>query len=248
MTGILLGLILGCAGPRSDAELYSEALARTETFEQADGLCRRIVDDDGRGDCLMAIFERYDRLQPSDCGSIDMGIWRDECMFQLAERQRAAGELATAIQTCHENRFGRNCAWHLLQDEAEASLDDAPVDAEKRIAPFSASRRLPDAGRQFWTIRFRELGARGTTLDEALCDGLAEPSSCREAVAVHVRTILDATGRTNRARTCAAAPGRRATIKGNPAWLAGPVTLAAEADWVGRWCGENAGAPIPRPG
>lgn len=233
---LLLGLTLpACHPPRSDAEHYVAALA-AEDFSVARAACRRIRDREARDDCYLAALEAHHRLSEEDCAEIQSPRWSAECLFQLAERQSAAGDLDLALLTCERSRFARFCAWHLLQDEVQAGLDE-PVDvAEARVDRFRGARAIPDALHQFWLIRFREQGAAGETLDEADCEDSRDPVACRHAVEDHVRRVMDALGKASRHSTCLAEPGQRATTRGGPAWKPGPVANAAEARWVAERC------------
>jgi hypothetical protein len=178
----------------------------------------------------------WDRLEESDCALVEDPLWRDECVFLLAERRYAAGELASAIQTCHRTRFGRKCSWHLLQDLAQATLDRPPTEVESMLTPFLEADPMPDFKDQFWRIRFREQGAAGRTLDESACVGLVDEMSCESAVHYHVRSILDALAKTGLERTCERPMGQRATVADGAAWSLGAITEDAENQWVQQRC------------
>lgn len=232
--------VLSACGPRTDAERYRAALVEADAYGPAAALCADIGDRGARGDCLIAVMERFQRLEIADCDAIRDGLWHDECVFALAERARAHGDLDRGLELCLQGRFARSCSWHLLQDEVEASLEDPPKAAELRIAAFAHARRIPDAAVQFWMIRFRERSAAGHPLDEADCEGLKDSRSCEAAVIGYVRQILDAVGNANREQTCNAARGERVKVGQAPAWAAGPVALRAEDDWVRMRCAEGA--------
>lgn len=215
--------------------LYAKAAAEAD-FSSARGLCRDIRVEATRDDCLLAVLESHQRLSDADCSEIRDQKWYAECLFQLAERQSAGGDLALGLSTCDRSRFARSCTWHLLQDQVEATLDLSPAEAEPRIDLFKGVRTLPDAPEQFWLTRFRELSGAGRPVDEADCDGLRDPEACRIAVASHVRRALEALGRASLHTVCDAEPGQRATTKGRPAWVAGPIASAEEARWVATHC------------
>ncbi len=247
MSRPLLALVLfaGCeaAPPDAGAAAYHRALTTDGGYADAAEACREIDDAHVRGDCLLAVMERWAHLDPASCDALVDAVWADECRFQLAERQAAAGDLTTALATCEGTRFRRSCAWHLLQDEAEAAAHGAPAVAEARLAAFSTSRSIPDAPHQFWKIWFRARSAAGVSLDEALCDELAAPAPCARAVDAYVRAMLDELGRRDPARLCAAPRGQRVLTQEGPAWRLGPLAGAAEDRWVRERCG--AGAPPP---
>lgn len=255
LSGPLIGL-LACKRP-SDAERYHRALTQSDSFEQAGQECRAIVDVDSRGDCLVGVMEVWRHLDPQDClamtegvggrGPPQMALWRDECMFQLAERLRAHGDLEGALVACQETRWARQCAWHLVQDEAEASLDEAPPVAEARIARFEGAQRLPDAALQFWTIRQRAAAARGTRLSEQDCAALVSPAPCQQALRVSVRTMLDARLRADAGATCGPADAPDDTVGFDTAWMSGPIVDALVAEWASERCPAPAAEhPAPR--
>ncbi|NOY28228.1 MAG: hypothetical protein GXP62_20385 [Oligoflexia bacterium] len=251
---LLATLGAGCSvAPDGDAHLYIAALSQASSYEQARDLCRRIRQPTSRGDCGVAVEEAWDRLDPDEChdlaqGPPELALWRDECMFQLAERRRRAGDLDGALTACVDTRFSRRCAWHLIQDEAEASLDETPSTAELRLARFVKVRRLPDAPLQFWLIRFRTALAKGTVLDEGVCQGLASPSPCYQALDRATRVVLDAWLRVRPERACAVdGPGSGAGGAGiSASWTPGPRINAFIGQWQNERCG--VGAPPPRPG
>lgn len=183
------------------------------------------------------MIEQHGRLTEQDCGAISDKKWYGECLFQLAERQAAAGDLALALSTCDRSSFGRACVWHLLQDEVQASLSDRPSIAEARIAEFRGARLIPDAPFQFWLTRFREQGGAGVMITEADCDELRDADPCRKAIEDHVRRSLELQWRANRASVCAAPPGERAMNHGKPAWSTeGHIAADAEARWARERC------------
>ena len=191
---------------------------------------------EAREDCLLAVLERHHRLSPEDCGELTTQKWHAECLFQLAERQGRAGELSAALQTCASSLYARFCSWHLLQDQVQASLDDAPVVAEARLDGFAGVTVLPDAAFQFWMIRFREQATDGRSLDESDCHGLRERGECERAVVEYVRRKLDAISHGRMPAVCGGTPGRRAMAHGQPAWKAGPLATSAEDAWVAERC------------
>lgn len=238
----LLALLAACE-QRGDAGWYAYALAEAPSYEDAAAACRRIDARSTREDCLLAVLESHDRLAEADCGELQDPVWHDECLFQLAERRRAAGDLAEAIRTCHRTRFSRPCAWHLLQDEVQASIDLPAPEAEARLQPFAAADPLPDAAFQFWMIRFREQGTRGRTVDEADCASLQDPSQCRRALQSHIHRMLEALGNLDLQKTCAREPGTRANVRGAPAWVLGSLALETERQWEAEFCPAREAAP-----
>jgi hypothetical protein len=233
---VLAGCALACEDSAPAGEAFPAALMETESYEVAVAHCDRIASDELRGDCRVALMESWNRLDPADCESMESPLWRDECLFLLGERQLAAGDLALGLATCEQTRFRRNCAWHLVQDEVQATLELPAPEAEERILAFADATPIPDAAMQFWIIRFRERAGAGYALDEADCETLQDPIPCRAAVERHIHGILDARVKRKLAETCDAKPGERATLNGEPAWTVGEVSLRAEASWVETRC------------
>lgn len=184
-------------GPRGDSALYSHALTSAGTYEQARASCDRIQRVDSRGDCQVAIVERFERYELAECERIlgmepRTALWRDECVFLVAEGLRKRGELDLALEACVQTRFARQCAWHLVEDEANASLTEEPAVAERRIERFSKARPIPDAAMQFWRIRFRTAAGQGHPPDELVCAALQAPTPCLEAFERGIIELLEA--------------------------------------------------------
>ncbi|MCB9777464.1 MAG: hypothetical protein H6742_02745 [Alphaproteobacteria bacterium] len=238
----------GC-GPRTDAERYAYALTDAPDFDRARESCLGIRASMSRGDCLVAAMERFDRLEAVDCDAMRadepaLALWRDECRFLLAERQRGAGALLEAVDTCQSTRFHRQCLWHLVQDEAEASLDESPLQAEARLGIFAGAHRIPDAAVQFWTIRTRTRAAKGVPPDERDCDSLADRESCIEGVRRYIRLTLDTRARHLDTSGCDEEHDVSGTLSGRRAWVDGP----AARDTVRRWWELRCRAPAPSGG
>lgn len=247
VTALLLGVACAPDPVVQSAEAYHEALTTDGGYVVSAAACARLPTPRVRGDCILAAMERWETLDPALCAGLEDSLWADECRFQLAERQRAAGDLAAALSMCEQTRFRRSCAWHLVQDEAEAAVDEDLRSAEARIPALATSRVIPDAPVQFWLIRFREGSARGQVLDEAGCGTLRDARSCEQAVWAWVRAMLDELGRRDPARLCALPDGERVrNVDGEPAWAAGPITVGAEANWVAERCGSGAPPPPER--
>lgn len=236
---------LACAPERGDAGWYAAALADATDHASAKQMCAEIGELRLRSDCQVAAMERWGGLAEAECLEVSDPVWADECRFQLAERLRVAGDLAGGIDACHRTRFRRQCSWHLLQDEAQDSVDETPAEAQRRLRPFAASNPLPDAGRHFWAIRMQEQNGAGRSADETDCDQVADSQSCTIAFERHVHRTLDALGRANLAKVCGAETGQRAFTREVPTWLPGPLATAAERRWVDARCTQ--GEPMKRP-
>ncbi len=244
MAGRLAALLLTACRGEPDALRYREALAGAATWAEAREACAGMRDEGGRSDCLLAAMDRFDRLDAAGCATLGDPVWADECRFRLAERLGERGELARGLALCARTRFRRDCQWHLLQDEAERGLGEPPAVAEARLDAFSGAVALPDAGGQFWLIRFREAAAAGEPADEASCEGLRRPEDCRAGLRRFLRESLDRAARGG-GLDCVAGLAPRVTRRGRPVWSEGPFTRSVVAAWLAERCAAGAGDPPP---
>jgi len=232
----LLGLLACGSETSSDGAAYPSALAESASYEAAVVYCGQIEAIDLRGDCQVAVMEKWNRLDPQDCEALESELWKHECLFQLGERQWQAGDVETGLHTCQQTRFRRNCGWHLVQYEVLDTLDLPAAEAEAQIRGFEDFEPMPDAALQFWIIRFRELAGEGRPPNEVDCGGLQNPEPCRAAIQRHVISTLQTQARRHHDELCAAAPGTRVTLRGEPAWTPGPVVEEAEDQWFSSRC------------
>ena len=181
-------------------------------------------------------MERWQHLEPTDCAEVTSHLWRDECVFLLAERQWKGGQQVEGLATCRQTRFARACTWHLIQDEAEAALMESPEVAEARLSAFAASGVAPDAPIQFWKLWLRGRSGAGLPIDERSCAALQNAHPCQEAVGRYIHELLEANARQDRTHVCTAAPGERVRTAQGPVWLPGPLTETVEQQWVSRYC------------
>ena len=233
---------VACGQPRTDAEAYRTALVVAPTFAEAKAACDDVADPRTRGDCQVTITERFERLDPADCGHVTDPVWLDECRFLLAERVGKTGDLPLALAVCNESRFRRFCAWHLLQDAVDETLPLPASEAEAVLEGFGGIDALKDAPFQFWRIRWRELAGRGTPADERDCQGLVHQVGCEQALSRHIWELLETVSKRDRSAVCATARGQRVMHRGEPSWRTGPLTTSAEASWEVERCPPG-GAP-----
>jgi len=215
---------VGC-GPRGDAAWYNKALTSASSYEEARDACDRVQRVDSRGDCQVAIVERFERYELAECERIlgmepRTAMWRDECVFIVAEGLRQRGELGPALEACVQTRFARQCAWHLVEDEANASLAEEPPVAELRIERFRAARPIPDAAMQFWRIRFRSAAGQGQPPDERVCASLQAATPCLEAFDRGLIELLEARRARDPQQVCPPAGAAGDTM--DIAWARGP--------------------------
>lgn len=249
LTGLLLGgsLLTACQPEPADATLYHEALTRAPDYLAARAACDGIREVDARGDCRVAAIERFGISQVGECASLRdasprSAIWQDECTFVIAERLREEGKVEESLAACEKSRFARNCALHLVQDQAQASLAESPAEAEARTQTLAAARPIPDAADQFWRHRFRVAARDGVPPDEALCAALRAPEPCLRAFDRHVVELLEARHRQRGAAACPGTPLDPASLELGV--QPGPRLLQLVGSWVERRCGP---APPERP-
>ncbi len=233
MSGVGLA---GCTVEPSDVEAYRTALVSADTFAQARTACAGIADPQTRGDCQVTVTERFERMNEADCDHVTDRVWLDECRFLLAERVGKTGDIQTALAICNQSRFRRHCSWHLVQDGVESTLDLPAAEAEQILEDYGRFDALKDAPFQFWRIRWREWSGSGRSADESDCQGLRHQGACEDALARHVRDMLDTVARRDAQKACASPRGERVRNRGIPSWLLGPITTHAEAQWESERC------------
>lgn len=220
--------IAGACLPGSDAERYAAALSEAQDPASAARLCRTIAAEALRGDCLVAVMERWALLDPEGCTEIEDPLWRDECRFTLSERLWAAERHAEGLALCQQTRFARQCGYHLLQREVEAAADIGdPRAAEARLIPFGTTdTRVPDAPLLFWSLWFRRQARLERPIHEQDCADLQRPRACLRGMERYLHEILSAQTR--------AGEGCEAPLP--KTWVEGPHLQASVARWKTQRC------------
>jgi hypothetical protein len=222
-------LLAGCGDDRSDAVRYRDALT-AEDWTSARAGCATL-DGDMRDDCLVAAMDRHDVKAPTACDALAVGVWRDECLFRLAERVAADGDVAGAAAACHAMRYARECSFHLVRNAARTVLTEPVARAAPALEPWrSALHSAPDAARLFWRTYFRE-GMGKTAADPTACPDEDCRAGAREAVYTALQAMSRADGFCDGEAATAAlgvvgqGEGRRVL------WVDTPLTSA----WVREW-------------
>lgn len=177
----MIWLLLACAAP-DPGQTMRDALDPDVSLNRALRGCARLTVDNDRGDCLSAAMESRSVLDPMACEAIDVPHWRDECVFLAAERLRADGQIEPAIAACQDTRFGRECTFHLIRDEAEQRAALPAVDAQQGLVLFSDNERAPDAARIFWQEWFEARTELELASNPADCVGLDTREGCEEGL------------------------------------------------------------------
>ena len=118
-------LAVGCAGEEPGA-LYRQASEMVP--EEALPVCLEIGDLALQGECLsFAAVEALGRAQPElaqqICAAADSDLWREECVFLLADRRERLR--AEAAEDCAQaGRFISDCLSHALERDYRMLPDD----------------------------------------------------------------------------------------------------------------------------
>lgn len=178
----------------------------------------------------------HDRRDPDDCGLVVEPLWREECLFQYAERAAAAGELEPAFAACNRSLYGRECSFHLLRQAAEPTLDGSPAEAAPVLTPYLALEPAPDAPRLFWRTWFRDRLARHHPVDPTGCPDRACEQGAREAIYGSLTALARAQG----AGFCLG------PVSDPKLWVPGATADAWVAEWQASECRRRELA-APRP-
>lgn len=171
-------LLVACT---SDGERLARALDPRTPRDEGLRLCAQLGDTDAAGLCALSVMERGAGLQGEDCLTLTQPLWADECRFRLAEKQAERGDLNGGIHTCMGTRFGRECSFHLVRAQAQASAAESAVQAAARLPSVSGSVFTPDYARLFWRERFRAAQGAGRPADAGDCAAAAQPQPCLDA-------------------------------------------------------------------
>ncbi len=232
----ILGLLVACgtAGVGSSGEHYLIALDAAVPLDVALAGCQRLSSQDARGDCATAAVEVRGAITDDACEPVPAGIWHDECRFMLAERQRAAGQLAVGLVTCGGQRFGRECTFHLIRSEAWAVRDQPATEAATRLGALADLPFARDAERLFWREWHHRGLVEGRPVDPGRCEGLPDTDACRGVVGELFRDAAAARGWSE---VCARVAAGRPPLsrRGEPSYVSSP-----EVDgWLDRECPER---------
>ena len=232
----VLGWLVACgsAGVGSSADHYLAALDAAVPLDDALAGCQRLPTPDARGDCATAAVEARGAISDDACDLVPGGIWHDECRFMLAERQRAAGQLAVGLDTCGGQRFGRECTFHLIRSEAWAVLDGSAVEAAVRLEPLEDLPFARDAERLFWREWHHRGLVEGRPVDPERCEGLPDTDACRGVVGELFRDAAAALGWSE---ICARVASGRPPLsrRGQSSFVASPEV----SGWLDRECAER---------
>lgn len=193
-------LLLSCA---EDLAAYAEALdLRSSDPPRAAALCER-APQSYRADCLVAVAGTWAEGDPDAgvklCESVPRGIWREECLFGVAESAYASEGGASAAARCRfAGRFASDCLDHIWTEHATdlLRLEPDPMDAIVRYdaaLEWSRSVTIDNPRGVFWEAFFRAVQKPGTRRDVnamvhmAWCGGMEEGLEpiCSQAVLVH---------------------------------------------------------------
>lgn len=220
---MMLLLALACAeapSPPPATVAYRAALVRLSSEPGAGpAACRGLPAGALLVDCLGVAAEGLARTDPQAatavCASLDAGLWRDECHFQVAERSGDAARCAGA------GRFEEDCRMHHWSRFLAGTLprDATPASAEAALAAALPEAGFPEGDPRPWLAAFRLLGARMAPLDRALCSHLSSATGakiCRQALKDHYNDLL------NHARDTGTFPCQGGPLTGRLAYRSDP--------------------------
>ena len=170
------------------------------------------------GDCMTAAMEA--RGEEGSCDVVTDPVWRDECLFLEGERLRKQGKVEEAFRACEQTRFGRECSYHIVRDEARAVVNEPIEAAEEHFNSLPWGKRVPDSDSMFWESWFTHRRYLEMPVDRRSCDALKRRTPCQEGAD---RTFDEAALGAQRKPLCAALEAGEPPIlldDGSPAfWL-----------------------------
>ncbi len=229
---LALTLLLGGCAP-SEAVLLERALSAPDYGAAVAG-CNAL--EGVRADrCRVEVAALHGHDELAACALVEDPMWKDECVFQLAERLASRGEAGTAFELCSHTRFSRECSYHLLREVARGVLDRSPAEAAAALGPWRSVKGVGDASRLFWKAWFREGRAKGRRVSAEDCP---EPE-CVDAARETLFESLRALHRADPAGFCARPPD---AVEG---WVWAGQAPEWSARWVADACARDA-SPSPR--
>lgn len=193
--GAMLSSCARPADPAADRATYAHVVADKDGAPAALlDLCAAIGDPVLAGDCslhvVMVESRRPDGRPSVWCDAVPEGIWRSECWFVSAERQRKADDPEAAAQSCgRAGPFKEDCAQHLWQGDVHRLIHRAGPQAFGPVLPKAHKlheRWAPlvggwsDFDSRFWA-KFYQNGFEGAAsfVDLAACDVLDPEDGAR---------------------------------------------------------------------
>jgi hypothetical protein len=147
-------LSLACSTPPAGS--YADALT-APTFEAAWAICATIAPPN-RGDCQQVTVTRFENFEA--CEQVDPGVWREECLFTLAEARAHAADRAGALTACAKSKFTANCEQHVLEGMAMEYLQSSPAELDAAwtaVKPLTQGKNAElDLWRSWNRVRIQE--------------------------------------------------------------------------------------------
>ncbi len=197
--GLTLLCLGGCGGAEPiDPVGYAEALRAVSTDPSAGAsACAALVRAAERGDCIVAAAEALaatdtDAAQAL-CDSLvgdELGLYRDECGFQVAERSGDPERCATA------GRFADDCRLHQLSSALGGAIPRgaAPGGFESQLAPQLAQWGFAEDDLRPWSAAYRWVLGGQRPLDLGSCAAVARPElaeACVRTGLAHYEDVLN---------------------------------------------------------
>lgn len=175
-------LLLACQEPLTARETAA-VLQAVALDPSAVGTCRSIPDAALKADCVSLAVEQMARRDAKQarawCDVLDLGVGREECIFQVAER-------INDREMCSEaGKFKENCLAHVWAHEIDAMFptEISPPEAELIAADGMRRFGLAPESEGPWVEVFRHILDIPGTMQRGRCDGMGNPkliTTCRE--------------------------------------------------------------------
>ena len=177
--------ILACGQSPADAiQTYREALASIEQdASTAAATCATLEEPQLKVDCLIAGAEALAGSSPTKAETlceqisttINEGISRDECLFQVAERSKDASRCTNA------GRFIDPCRMHLWGSQiptlSGSTWAEREQSAQKRMAQFD----LKETDERPWIALYRWMLSQEHPLTRVACIHASQHEACMKA-------------------------------------------------------------------
>lgn len=170
-------LLIACSQPAPwKAALVAEPAEALVACEELEGLAAH--------ECAYGVLRQHDLVDEPHCRALD-GVYRDECLFAVAEGLADEGRHAEAAAMCRETgaRFERSCyqhGWFRAADEALAATiepggPEAAAVLARAVEAYGAD--LEDAEGTIWTAYWWAWWEGREAIDLTTCPD----ERCREA-------------------------------------------------------------------
>lgn len=177
--------ILACGQSPADAiQSYRDALAAIEQdASDAAITCATLKDPQLNVDCLIAGAEALAASSPTQAeglcekisASMNEGISRDECLFQVAERSK------DPMRCVHAGRFVDPCRMHLWGSHVPALSGGTWTERERSAQKQMAQYGLEETDERPWIALYRWMLSQEHPLTRVECKHAIQQAPCLKA-------------------------------------------------------------------